>query len=175
MKRPITAADMEAAATTPVERDILRPWPEFSDNIRVKRGRDSYEYFALSLRPDDAPWRPFRVAFWRYCVPGRCDIYSFEWHNTSRPTKLAFFSDGWYIPLDKALKLAQRDLDRPEVVELCVNAFRASRIVSYYQHDWTQLINVVAPRSKTARAVDKVIDEVVTARRAEIEANKAAS
>jgi hypothetical protein len=95
----------------------IHPAPIFNDNTRVESGRGYYEYLAVSLSPmeEDAP---YKVRLNRYSVPGRIDTYAFYWHPSPGAgvgARLAYYSEGFNLPLDKALRLVEADLDRPNV------------------------------------------------------------
>lgn len=145
----------------------MRLLPEYTNNTAVRKGRNSVEFLAISLRPLDDR-RDFNVYLYRYYIPGRCDTYSFQWKiPESGPSHIRYFSDGW-TPLAKALKLVEEDFNRPNVVEMCVEAFRAERIVCAYQHDFLALLAVIAPKSKTYRAVKKLCEKTMDERQAKI-------
>lgn len=143
-----------------------------SDNVCVKGGRDSREYLSVVFRETDLPYVPYRVSLTRYCVPGRCDTYRFDFaHQESGPPNVRYFSDGW-TPLPKAIKLLHEDLDKPQVVDLLVLAcgkrdFRAeSRVLI------EDLLAVLAPKSKAYRACLKTYTAMEAKLRADFEANK---
>ena len=130
--------------------------PSFSDNILVKRSRDSNEYLSVSLAPYERPWKPYRVSLTRYSCPGRCYTYSFSWNkeeNHSISPFIGYYSEGWYIPIAKSAKLITEDLDKPQVVKMLLNAFRAERIVVEYRHDFLSLLKALAPKSKSYKKV----------------------
>jgi hypothetical protein len=147
--------------------------PEFGDNTLVQRHRWGNEYLAISLRPADER-RQFRVYVYRYTVPGRCDTYSFQWRvrQSLEPNSLRYFSDGW-LPLAKALKLVEEDFNRESVVEMCEDAFRAEQIVLHYRRDFLELLEVIAPKSKTYRAVKRLCERTMEERKKKFEAKKA--
>ena len=135
--------------------------PTFCGNIRVKAGRTDNEYLALQLQPLDAYFR-FRAMIYRYCVPGRFDTYSFAW-ETERPVpKLVYFSDGWQ-DMSKTMKMVAEDFDKPQVVELFLNAFSAERIVRHYRHDVLNMLAVIAPKSKTYKKLKTLCEKTMAA------------
>lgn len=146
--------------------------PEFSDNTLVQRHRWGNEYLAISLRLT-TEHKDYRVYIYRYCVPGRCDTYSFQWKigQSLEPANLRYFSDEW-LPLSKALLLVEADFNRSRVVEMCVNAFSAERIVCHYRHDFLKLFGVIAPKSKTYRAVKKLCEKTMKERAVRIAGEK---
>ncbi len=142
-------------------------FPEFSDNVNVKKAtkRNGYmrEFLSLSLAPTDAEWKPYEVSIRRYCLPGRCDTYCFDYTpsiGTGIGARIRYFSDDW-MALPRALSLAARDLDRPQVVELFINAFSAESCVLKYRHDTIQLLKVIGPKSKTLREVEKLTKRIM--------------
>jgi len=144
--------------------------PTFSNNVRVKIGPDDNEFLALALFPIEED-RPYRVSLYRYCVPGRCDTYSFAWESARSPTKLAYFSDGWQ-PLGESLSMVAKDLDKSQVVEMCVRAFQAERVVLHYHREFLDLLQVIAPKSETYRRVQELCMNTMAERRARIQAAK---
>lgn len=146
--------------------------PEFSDNILVQRNRWGNEYLAISLRPA-TKHKDYRVYIYRYCVPGRCDTYSFQWKigQSLEPANVRYFSDS-HLPLSKALSLVESDFNRPRVVEMCVNAFNAERIVLHYRHDFLKLLGVIAPKSKAYRAVKKLCKKTMEERAVRLEGER---
>ncbi len=142
--------------------------PAFSDNTRVRAGRtlrdggySGNEYLALSLAPPEEDL-PYTVQLKRYCVPGRCWTYAFQWTPSTRQgigDRLSYGSEG-NAPLAKALKQVVADLDRPQVVALCRRAVMAERIALTYGRELIELLDVLAPRSKTRKAVAAMVEEV---------------
>lgn len=134
------------------------------DNTRVKAGRGYNEYLGLSCAPKDET-RTFETYIYRYCVPGRCDSYAFRLNGRV----LEFSSDGW-VPLDHAIRWVQDDLNKPEVVEMFVNAFSAMRPFLYFNRDIMSLLGLIGPKSKTYRAMKRLQKKMIAENRARIEA-----
>lgn len=135
----------------------------FYDNTRVKSGKDFREYLTLSLKPIELRYESnYEVCICRYCVPGRCDTYSFTWERGS-PSKVAYFSDGWQSMVESA-QMVKRDLDKKNVVEMFVQAFSDEKICLYYRRDLLNLLGVLGPQSKTIKALEKQIKKTLTAR-----------
>lgn len=135
----------------------------FYDNIRVKTTKDYNEYLALSLKPiGERPGANYEVCIYRYCVPGRCDTYSFTWER-GHPRKVAYFSDGWQSMIESA-KMVKRDLDKVGVVKMFTDAFSDEKICLYYRNDLMKLLSVLGPKSKTVKALEKQIKKTLHAR-----------
>ena len=147
--------------------------PAFRDNVSVKNGRNSREFFSLSLTPatEDAP---YRVSLCRYCVPGRTDTYCFDWIHgrVGHGSRIAYFSDD-HLPLAKAAKMVAEDLARPVVVEMITNAFNADRIALRYADEFYDLVSrLEAPRSRLAAKVRAIRESLIEARRKAHAANQ---
>jgi hypothetical protein len=142
---------------------------EFGDNVRVKRGKNDCEFLAISLRPRKSG-KTWEVMFYRYCVPGRCDLYSFQWNMSDDigVHHLTYFSD-FNIPMAKAIKMAEDDFNRPYVIEMCLEAFSAERVVIRYHRDFLRLLGLVAPKSKTYRKVAELCEKTLEERRIRLE------
>lgn len=142
------------------------------DNILVKRGKSSTEYFAISMSPIEEPYAPYEVSIRRYSVPGRCDTYYFDWeHDQSGPCRLRYFSDG-QVPLAKTLALLAADLDKPQVVKLLVEAVQPEKHMHYSRQLVYDLLECLAPKSKSYRACKKAYDQMFEARKTRFAAQR---
>jgi hypothetical protein len=134
-----------------------------SDNVLVKRGRQSAEFLAVmfwdSADPDAA-----EVLIYRYCVPGRCDTYSFSVDRKRRGGAMLFTSDG-QTTLPAGLKLLHEDLEKPAVRELLKQAIALPGWL-YYARQLEALLVLLAPKSKTTRACSRQLQGILDARRA---------
>ncbi len=134
------------------------PLPSFYNNTCVRRGRDSYEYLAIGFGPPEE-CLPHTVEIKRYCVPGRVWTYAFQYVPAPCAGvggRISYGSEGT-TPMGKALALVVHDLDRPQVVELFLNAFRARGILSVYGRNAETLLHAIAPRSRVCRELHKLI------------------
>jgi hypothetical protein len=88
----------------------------FSDNILVYGTKDQCDYFMVFITDCGA-------SIGRYCVPGRLDIYNFDWiHATlGLGNRVAYFTDT-NKPLSKAIKQLTRDLKKKQVKQLLKEA-----------------------------------------------------
>ena len=148
---PITVTSMTPSASIPDLRPI------FTDNVCVCNGRESREFLSISRAPSEQD-QPYEVSLRRYYLPGRCDAYRFDWMRSPRAgiaPRLRYFADS-YAPLPTILKLVARDMDRPQVVKMVVNAFSASRILSAYSCDFHHLLRAIAPKSISYREFCKL-------------------
>lgn len=137
--------------------------PTFYNNTRVKRTKDYNEYLALHLRPlEGDEVGGWKVHVYRYCVPGRCDTYSFTW-KINRPCKVEYFSDGWENIVDSA-NMVKRDLNKASVVDMFLSAISDEKICCYYRNDLMNLLKVIGPKSKTFKAVKVKINKVMKGR-----------
>lgn len=152
-------------------RDENKLKASFCDNVCVFAGRDRREFFELQLLPAE-PDLLYEVMLKRYCVPGRCWTYGFQWVNDGSG-RVVYGSEGT-APLAQSLKLIVADLDKPQVVDLFKQAFGAERIVCRYQQDTLQLLRALAPRCKVLRAIEPLIEQTRVARQARFEAQRAA-
>lgn len=132
--------------------------PKFYDNTRVKSGRGSNEYLAISLAPEEE-YMPYRVSLARYCVPGRCDTYVFYWYASpcrGIGDRVAYYTEGWTLSLGKALKLLEDDLEKPQVVQMILNAFENEILAIRYAREFIHLVQSVAPKSSILRKVKRL-------------------
>jgi hypothetical protein len=145
----------------------------YSDNVRVASNSGGSEYLAVSFRErtkdDDIP---YEVAIYRYCVPGRCDTYHFDW--TDRPGeawRLRYFSDG-HLELDKAINMAKKDLDKPQVVELFKRALEPEKHM-HFSRILQRILQLIAPKSKTLKMAERIQKKLVAIRTERIKAEDA--
>ncbi len=89
----------------------------FNDNIAVYTTKDRMDFFRVFITDRGA-------SIGRYCVPGRLDIYSFDYiHATcGLGARVAYFSDNRGQSLIKAVKQLTRDLKKKQVKELLAAA-----------------------------------------------------
>lgn len=86
----------------------------FNDNIAVYQTKDQMHFFHVFITDEGA-------SIGRYCVPGRLDIYSFDFLRGSCGigARIAYFTDLRSNPsLSRAVKQAKRDLKKKQVKEL---------------------------------------------------------
>jgi len=84
----------------------------FSDNILVYRTKDICHFFRIYITDRAA-------SIGRYWVPGRIDIYNFDWipGTVGLGNRVAYFTDT-HLPLNKAMKQLVRDLKKKQVKQL---------------------------------------------------------
>lgn len=150
--------------------DANKLLPRFCDNTGVFRNRDRDEFFELQLLPPE-PGAVYEVQFKRYAVPGRYWIYAFRFEREGSG-RLVYGSEG-SEPLAKSLKLAEADLNKPQVVDLFKQAFSAERIVCRYHHEALELLGMLAPKSKAYRVTHALCENVLKEREARFEADRA--
>lgn len=85
----------------------------FNDNIAVRTTKDQMDFFRVIITDRGA-------SIGRYYVPGRLDIYSFDYIRATCGfgTRIAYFSDNRSQSLIKAVKQLTRDLKKKHVKEL---------------------------------------------------------
>ena len=123
----------------------------FKDNIRVKKCQHGGEYLSVTIQRSSDESR-FSYALCRYCVPGRVDIYWFDFDE--KTNQIQFHSESDTIPA--ALKLLTSDLNKPQVIKMLVNLcgiYEARGLVE-------QLIGAVAPANKSIRAMRRQIKKI---------------
>jgi len=138
----------------------------YSDNTRVlvrHEGRVVCEdFFAVRLQAA-TPHSPWTVALNRYTLPGRTDVYWFDWMSGSigfdGSYRLRFFTDARLLSLPAALALLMGDLNQKNVIELLVNALSGKNRVtgdSVPRHTYRPLVEdllpMLAPGSRALRA-----------------------
>jgi hypothetical protein len=89
----------------------------FNDNIAVYTTKDRMDFFRVFITDTGA-------CIGRYCVPGRLDIYTFDFiHATcGLGARIAFFSDLRDQTLIKAVMQLKRDLKKKQVKKLFADA-----------------------------------------------------
>lgn len=152
---------------------------KFHDNMRVKTYKNGAEYFSISFYEIDE-YVPYRVSLSRYCVPGRCDTYLFDYceGGCGQGDRIRYFSEG-SVPLPKTLQLLHADLDKPQVQKLIVAAVSEYAHYRYAREFVEQLLANLAPKSKALRlarkalaGVSKKVEEVRAARAAQVKSDE---
>lgn len=89
----------------------------FNDNIAVKTTKDQMDFFRVFITDHSA-------SVGRYCVPGRLDVYSFDYipGSCGIGERVAYFSDEYDQTLIKGVSLLKRDLKKKRVKELIAQA-----------------------------------------------------
>lgn len=125
------------------------------DNVRVQRRRYGGEFLAVTFQEPSAVF-PFTVSLVRYCVPGRCDSYSFDYvpGACGIGPRVSYFTD-YGNSLPASLQAIQEDLDRNEVVAMLVEACEKKPrfAVELTEH----LVAALAPKSRALRTLRKAI------------------
>lgn len=141
----------------------------YHDNVLVRSRPNSGEFLDVGLNAatedGDAP-----VRLCRYVVPGRTDVYTFDWvpGHTGVGERVRYFSDHG-LPLAAALAMLVRDLNKKAVVEMLVQACRnpqtylAARLLVH------ELLPVLAPKSVSLRECNACIAEIRAEHRKRIE------
>ena len=137
---------------------------QYDDNVLVARKRYcdsgqfwySCEYFRVVFREYDKNWPEanYKVSIRRYCVPGRIDSYFF---CQSIDGGIVYKSEGG-LSLDKSLKMLQADLDRKQVVKMLTEFCDIPRRLHYIQ-TFEQLLKSLAPKSKSTKAISKMLEK----------------
>lgn len=148
----------------------------FSDNTMVSRGKWGAEYFAVIFteRDRESP-APYEVAIYRYCVPGRCDTYHFDWTELGMGygTRVTYYAED-SKPITKALQLLEKDLSQPRVVELLSEAVGKVEHFYFARILMERLLASVAPRHPGLRAVSRSFEKAKKERSEMIERKRAA-
>ncbi len=134
---------------------------EFNDNIRVAKRKWGNDFFKIEFNkphPKDEysiRVRPFIVAIAHYCVPGRIASYDFELirGDIGIMERVRFCSES-QLSLEKALRQLHQDLDKPQVIYMLVKCCG----VMSYAYRMKELLSVIAPKSKSYRAILKSIN-----------------
>ena len=146
---------------------------KYHDNIMVHKTKWGAEYLAITFSQTERDWRPYEVSVCRYCVPGRCDTYNFDYvrgGNGFGP-RLRYFSEG-PLPLPKAIEMLQEDMNKEQVIELVKEAC-SKKELRYYAHQFTEnLLATIAPKSKALRAARSCVKRIQEIARKEIEAKE---
>ncbi len=141
--------------------------PLFSDNVRVKAGRDYAEFLAVCLRQADED-QPYTVSLTRYMCPGRCDSYRFALTDQCH----ILYSGESPEPLGKALGMLEKDLDLPQSIALLVEAVKAPRCYGAARDLVEFLLPILAPKSKALRECRAAFKKVQLERAKRIAANR---
>jgi hypothetical protein len=129
----------------------------YSDSVLVLRHKYGNDFFAVRLyTPDD--FIKWTVALDRYTVPGRNDVYDFNWTpgRLGVGDRLGYFSD-CDMSLPRALTILQRDLDRWQVIVLLVDACKKAPL-GLCRDLVEHMLTTVAPSSKVLRACRRVLN-----------------
>lgn len=134
---------------------------KFHGNIAVHKNKWGREFLAITFSKIEKDWRPYEVSISRYCVPGRCDTYSFDYIRGGNGTapRIRYFSEG-PLPLPKAIEMLQEDMDKEQVIELIKEAC-SKKELRYYAHQFTEnLLATIAPKSKALRVARRCVKSV---------------
>lgn len=130
-----------------------------SDNVRVFAGGTYNDYFLLYFQ-EPSERRPEVVSVSRYSVPGRCEVYDFDYAPSSQSgigDRIRFFSDtGTTMP--EALKMLNRDLNKKQVVEMVLDLCRQQAHRGFARNLSKNLLARIAPKSKTQIAVQELLE-----------------
>jgi len=121
---------------------------DWDDNVLVLQDKDHGEFFAVAhVVPDD--WNPSVISFTRYGVPGRYDLYTFDYvpHRNGYGHRVRFFSDT-DLSLLAATKMVNRDLNRKAVVALL-----STPAAKKYYRDLRCLLDIVAPDCAITKSI----------------------
>jgi len=153
-------------------RDIF----SFSDNTTVSRSKWGAEYFAVLFRErDKESLTPYEVAIYRYCVPGRCDTYHFDWTDfgSGYGPRVTYYAED-NKSITKALAVLSKDLTKPRVIELLSEAVGKIEHFYYSRILMDRLLSSVAPKNPGLRPVIRSFEKAKKDRAAIIEKNRAA-
>lgn len=127
----------------------------FSDNTTVGRYNDHTEYLSVNFKEMEDLF-PYEVSLDRYSVPGRYDIYDFNFIPSPRSgigSRIGFFTDTG-LSLPDALKLLHKDLNKKPVIEMLVEACSSHK---YWGKQFCyNLLGAIAPDTKTYEAIEKL-------------------
>lgn len=168
-KRPIKPTEarqilIDALVKQRSRQEEQRNRYRFSDNRWVAnlKGGGGAEFLALAMQDPTDIW-PYGASIYRYCVPGRCDSYHFDYTDRVR-----YFSEG-DDPMEQSIKQAKRDLNRKAVVEMFREAFQNPKHLRYWR-EVDKLLRIIAPDSKArkvaAEEAEKVRQERLASRKA---------
>lgn len=135
----------------------------YTDHVLVRRKLQSAEFLAirLSIAEGEEP-----VCIYRYEVPGRTDIYSFNWMPISGYTvnRVGYFSDQC-LTLAAAAAMIARDLNKKAVVEMLVKACQQPEMYQPARVLVECLLPVLAPKSAAMRDCTECLHKIHEARR----------
>ncbi len=127
----------------------------FSDNRRVITTEYGGEFLSVRFT-EESEFVPGGVSLSRYCVPGRCDTYSFTWRG-HEGGRVEYYSEGWAVALPDALAMLATDLQQNHVQAMIVEAVACP---SRYRFDFVRfLLPCIAPKSALLTACEKALEE----------------
>jgi hypothetical protein len=140
----------------------------FTDNRRVKTGKWGSEFFAIwfCTEPD---WPYGKANVFRYCVPGRCDTYSFHRSNS----QLCYYSEG-SIPITLSLKMLAKDIDTDECQKMILEAIEIPDHYSYARQLVEDLLPMIVPKSTTLKCCEKRMVKIIEEHHLRVRAREAA-
>jgi hypothetical protein len=133
----------------------------FYDNIRVVRSHGSNEFLSINLLENENS--ESIVCLTRYCVPGRITTYYFGLEPIRWSKGIIYYSANWKS-MTQSMAMLERDLDRPQVIKMILNAFTAERIMLEYAHQFLHLLQILAPANKIRKLLAKQCNEMMRAR-----------
>lgn len=146
----------------------------FSDNICVKSGKSGNDFFQATVcDPDpEKEWQLYTVSISRYCVPGRCDYYDFDFvpGSSGVGNRIRFFTDG-NGTVAEALANAQRDLNKSQVVNLLTDMVGRPGLLRHMRSLAEDLLASIAPKSKALSDLRKAIKVRLAERKLECSAS----
>jgi len=154
------------------------PQREFSDNclvgcIRQKSGSEVFcrrDYFRVDFQEFNPEHSPWIVSIGRYSVPGRYDLYNFDYAPSPCSgvgDRVRYFTDT-KMTMPKALAQLHRDLNKPEVVKLLVEAVE-TRGNTGYARDLLNLLACIGRDTKSYRAANKAYKKRLVERQQELD------
>lgn len=154
-------------------QDPIPESEQLRDNILVGRRKGGLDFLSIYLGPSEE-FLPREISLCRYSVPGRVDVYSFDWvpGGTGVGDRVRFFSD-FNRTMRQALRLLEQDLDKPQVVEMLVEASKKAEVAWIYRTFVGHFLPIVAPRSKALRACKRAFKIAHQKRREEYMRRKA--
>ena len=152
------AYDLTIKVGTPIAQET------YSDNILVRQTPQGAEFLAVcfSVEEGTSP-----ICLYRYGVPGRCDVYSFDWvpgNGCGVGDRVRYFSDQ-YLPLASAVTMAARDLNKKAVVKMLVEACQKPEVYWSTRVLVDHLLPILAPKSVALRECAECLRKIHEARR----------
>lgn len=139
----------------------------FNDNVRVNRTRWGHEYLSIRFKEmtEESPWE---VMLQRYCVPGRCDTYCFDYSpgGSGVGDRVRYFAEGMNLP--QGVKLLTEDLERPLVVKMLSDICLRPKLRYFSRRLVEQMLPAIGPKSKALRSCRKTYEAMLESLKTEV-------
>lgn len=133
-----------------------------NDNVLVYSTKDRQDFFQICLYNDATAEQPQVVSLTRYCVPGRLDLYNFDYapsRTAGIGSRVRYFTDTG-LSMPNALKMLRNDLNKKAVVKLLVDICSAPRRPRHAFRLIEYLLNSVGRGTKAHKAISKLIVDI---------------